>query len=571
MTNELDLRLVVKHIANGTLGENLCRICLLPLTDLYENIFTKICKENEEICIADILKEICNIQFSDSDHFNVCSVCVISTWNAYKLYLHIRRNDELLNFYADNLLYNLDALDSVNTLKNENMFISLPVISPAIPYLDCDVTKICVKKNELITENDDTKNREDIKKPLITESKKVNMEVSKELLKNMSEKSNEKLVKTEQDDDDDDIVIIMNERGQPSFFKMLSNGDMVEIEYDDRCRNAYRVIMEEMPRKRVHKKKREPMTWKQCTKCPIKYRFVAKLREHMWHEHGILLYSCKICKALMEEEDEYQFHMSTHTNEYQCEKCNIVFKKRDTIISHLALHNKRGKRHQNTNYVCKECGKIMKDEESWKIHIEEHNLKEYTCYYCGRMYKKEIGFNNHIRKHEMYMKLKEIRQKQGEKRSIQLEKQKLEKQMAEQKQSKEFTCEVCGRTILSERALLWHRRLHTNERPFTCKTCGRGFVSSNRCKQHALCAHTTPKLRCPLCPALFHMRSMVNSHIKKVHLKSHKRRTRTVRQHQVFWQTETVPIQELSVAIQSDIIELQAANKTATDDGMFVD
>ncbi|CAG5059885.1 unnamed protein product [Parnassius apollo] len=93
------------------------------------------------------------------------------------------------------------------------------------------------------------------------------------------------------------------------------------------------------------------------------------------------------------------------------------------------------------------------------------------------------------------------------------------------------------------------------------QVCGRAFVSLNRRNQHAVCAHTAPARRCPLCPALFHLRSMVNTHLKKVHLKAHKRRNRTSKHQNVFWRTETVPIQELSVSIQNEILELQAAQQ----------
>ncbi|RVE53821.1 hypothetical protein evm_001483 [Chilo suppressalis] len=556
MANKLDLQLVVKHIANGTLAENLCRVCLSPLRDPYENIFSKICTENEEYCIANILKELYDMQFSDDEHFNICSDCLAFTLNAYKFYLKAKHNELLLHLYTDNLIYHLDAIDIPANISNESIFISLPILTPDIPSIEFDPSKkFSVKK---FAQEDkkkvNMKKEQNMEKPPIIDIKKTETNFIKPQ------------VKIEQEDDDD-LIIIMNEKGLPTFYKMQTDGQLVEVEYDDRCRKAYKVITEQMPKKRVHKKKRGPMTWKKCSKCPIEYRFVAKLKEHMWLEHETLLYSCKICEALAEDEDEYQFHMKTHTNEYQCDLCEIVFKKRETIIAHLELHEKSDESKQNkNNYVCKICGKIMKDAESLNIHTAEHNLKEYTCYYCGRMYKKEIGFNKHIKKHEMYMNLKEMRQK----RSEQPEKQIPEPQPPKQNHSKVLTCEICGRIVLSERALIWHKRLHTNERPFTCKTCGRGFVSLNRCKQHALCAHTAPTRRCPLCPALFHMRSMVNSHIKKVHLKTHKRRNRAVRQQEVCWHTETVPIQELSVAIQGDILELQAA-KTMSDNEMYAD
>lgn len=62
MACTLDLKLVLKHLANGTICENLCRVCLKPLNDDCENIFTKICKEDKEYCIADVLNDLCQIK-----------------------------------------------------------------------------------------------------------------------------------------------------------------------------------------------------------------------------------------------------------------------------------------------------------------------------------------------------------------------------------------------------------------------------------------------------------------------------------------------------------------------------
>lgn len=42
------------------------------------------------------------------------------------------------------------------------------------------------------------------------------------------------------------------------------------------------------------RRKRDPMTVKQCSLCPVKYRFVSKLQEHMKQEHGIDLFVCKV-------------------------------------------------------------------------------------------------------------------------------------------------------------------------------------------------------------------------------------------------------------------------------------
>lgn len=64
MAFTMDLKLVLKYLGNGTLGENLCIICLSRLNNNYENIFTKVCKEGNDFSVADVLDSICQIKVS---------------------------------------------------------------------------------------------------------------------------------------------------------------------------------------------------------------------------------------------------------------------------------------------------------------------------------------------------------------------------------------------------------------------------------------------------------------------------------------------------------------------------
>ncbi|CAK1549383.1 unnamed protein product [Leptosia nina] len=296
--------------------------------------------------------------------------------------------------------------------------------------------------------------------------------------------------------------------------------------------------------------KRKPMTSIVCMQCPVKYRFLGKLKEHMRMEHGVDIHICKVCKACIVDEQEFQNHLRTHTNKHICEICTMVFKSRDGIINHLKWHDDiKNLINSGQGNICETCGLVFEDEISLAEHNDSSHVKKYTCFYCGKMYKGELGFESHIKKHELHMakngapdKLKEIKPKESKRRK--------------------FTCCQCGKSFKHERTLMFHERLHTNDRPYTCEVCGRSFVTVNRRNQHSLCAHTAPTRRCPLCPALFHLRSMVNTHIKKVHLKAHKRRQRSPKIQNVYWRTKTVPIQELSVAIQDDVFNLDYKKKT---------
>ncbi|KAM3968916.1 uncharacterized protein ACR2FA_002119 [Aphomia sociella] len=557
ISTNLDLKLVVKHLVNGNLAECLCCICLASLDDASENIYTKICKEDKEYCIADVLEEICNIKFTESEQYSVCLNCFASASAAYRFYLIAKYNHETLNLYVNELESNLNSInlpDEATSDKADSICISLPVLAARTPIFDFNIDNIVTQKCHNVSKDNHVEIKVEYDNNIKIEKQErcSKIEYKKEEL---NEKNH--IYEKMKESDDEEIVIVMSENGQQTCFMPQKDGSLLLIR-PDKCKKSFDMNYTVEKKQR---RKREPMTYKKCSQCPIRYRFIAKLKDHMKAEHNITLYVCKICQALMEDEEEFALHLKTHTNVHQCEICNIVFKKRDTIISHLKWHDETKNLSQiDGANVCKICGVILKDEHDLKEHCDRKHNKKYTCYYCGRMYKGETGLNMHIKKHETYMKMQDLNRKHPDKRTINEGRKQIKTELVEKSpMDTKLTCETCGRNFLGERALMWHNRLHTNERPFKCDVCGRGFVSLNRRNQHAVCAHTVPTRRCPLCPALFHLRSMVNTHIKKVHLKAHKRRNRTSRHKEVFWHTEPVPIQELSVSIQNEILELQAA------------
>lgn len=525
---------MISHLTNGTLGENLCIICLAQLGDNYENIFTKICKEDIEFCVANVLETISERKFSKHDNYNVCIDCYTAAFMAHKFYLLSCQSNEILQYYTNELTNNLNNINMPAVLLSNTLCISLPKLDTIKSSLDLSINGI--GKSGIG------------RKPKI----KTQRPVTK--------------IKTE---DDENIVIVIQENGEQLFYKMQADGSLILL--DDIQKKNYKktlsktAVLPETATKR--RRKRVPMAYKLCSRCPIKYRFAAKLKDHMKLEHNVDLFICKVCKAMYEDENEYHNHMRTHTNIHQCDVCHTVFKKRDTIINHLKWHEKMKNISQTEGaHICEICGVITEDEPSLREHCDTKHYKKFTCFYCGRLYKGEASFEMHIKKHEAHL---QNVQKTNQESVVKEEKSGSPRKEANAKQK--CMCPTCGRYFVDDRALMWHQRLHNNERPYQCDICGRGFVSLNRRNQHALCAHTAPTRRCPLCPALFHLRSMVNTHIRKVHLTTHKRRNRVSKHQNVYWRTEPVPIQDLSVDIQNDILELQAQNSQSANSSSIRD
>ncbi|CAH2242559.1 jg8131 [Pararge aegeria aegeria] len=496
MSKSINLQDLVKHIVNGTLEHKVCQVCLKPVQDHCQNIYSRICTEDKTYCIADVLEQVCDLKIMNTAEYKICTSCFVAATQAYKFYLTTRRSHEVLDYYVNEINNQLHS-NIPQDLTSDSLCITLPMILTST--IDCDNNVNKFPQNGLQT---------------------------KSAIYNLTEGSNNVVKKETKEIDtknDDDFVIVLNENGEPEFYETQKDGTLILVD-NQVSLNHY---LNQLPDSNVKKlkqlsdsnfksnhlldsnvkkkgRRRNPMEYKRCSQCPVRYRFVSKLKEHMKEEHGIDLFVCQVCQAIIEDENEFNKHLQTHTGIHTCSICNMVFKKRQTIISHFKWHEEvKAMTQSDGAHVCEVCGLFFKDGEALKEHHDKKHVKKFTCYFCGRMYKGELSFDLHIKKHEMNNDIKQEKNKP--------------KAEITKKRKRKFTCGTCGRDFVDERALLWHGRLHTNERPYSCD----------------------------------------------VHLKVHKRPTRASRHQNVVWKTETVPIQELSVSIQNEILELQAAQNEA--------
>lgn len=556
---------IVNHIINDTFAENFCFVCLSQLEEFHEHIFTKICKEGVEYCVADVLKSVFNLQIKDCDNYNICPDCFIGALSVYKFHLQLQRSQEILSYYLESVATQAESiLEGDAEINDPNMAcIMLHDYVPTVPEFNIDLGSFANNyvKDEIVKEDE-----------------------------------------SEKEFQDDDIILIKNEEEESLFYQIDKSGNFVEISNKDALKCSWRVDVSNedvVPKKRKpyvkkiqDRKKRSLMEYITCTKCPIKYRFVSKMREHMKTDHDLDIFICKICKEVIYNEQEYYLHLMSHLNTFVCATCGEAFKKRKTMIAHIKKHDAAKNIGQKLGaHVCEVCGEFLSDEEKLREHNEVKHVKKYICFYCGKTYKTALSLDMHIRKHEKcnssLFKCDTCDESFDTKPLLDLHIDKMHvkdffcnkcKEAFASKEElkkhcrihKDFYCEKCNRSFVDARALMWHQRLHNNERPYICQTCGRGFVSANRRNQHCVCAHTAPTRRCPVCPALFHLRSMVNTHIRKVHLQEHRRRnkasTRNGRNRDVFWRTEVVPLQELSVDIQSSLLDLQTTRNDSKED-----
>ncbi|XP_050353917.1 zinc finger protein 32-like isoform X2 [Nymphalis io] len=80
-----------------------------------------------------------------------------------------------------------------------------------------------------------------------------------------------------------------------------------------------------------------------------------------------------------------------------------------------------------------------------------------------------------------------------------------------------FTCATCGKNLSSTHTYIFHKRIHTGERPCVCHICGKQFRAPNGLQRHLTETHEKQRRYiCVMCPKNF-----ANSQNLKQHMRIH--------------------------------------------------
>ncbi|XP_050680145.1 gastrula zinc finger protein xFG20-1-like [Leptidea sinapis] len=405
MSRFVNINNVIQHLVNGTFEQQVCFVCLFSIDGACEDLFTIIGGADQKYSVAYLLERVGNVNLSHCENNKICEKCFKLAVLSFKFNTMIQRSQEILHFYLDKLQ---NCLQDIKYSRGGPLGIKLTKFNASTQYFDYM-----------------------LEDPNFTD-------ILQEQPQDVEDRNNYCV----NEKGEDEIVLVMNDNAVPSFFKS-QNGQLKSLNRTEI--NGFSGT--DCVRKK--RAKRKPMVYKSCTQCSVKYRFLGKLKYHMKVKHGLNAVICKICKIIVDNEEEYESHLQTHGEVYSCDKCHMVFKRRDAMLNHLKWHTHVEElANADGTYICEVCGIVVESDEHLQEHYNKKHVNKFTCFYCGRMYMAEANFEAHIKKHEvMDEKLSLLKQKKDGRR-------------------KKFVCTKCDNSFVDERTLLWHSRLHTNERPY---------------------------------------------------------------------------------------------------------
>ncbi|XP_011343974.2 uncharacterized protein LOC105283158 isoform X2 [Ooceraea biroi] len=295
------------------------------------------------------------------------------------------------------------------------------------------------------------------------------------------------------------------------------------------------IILDSRGKKRQHEQKHvDTMYGQLCEVCGERFKHQGTLDQHLKTQHTILekIYQCPKCPKRFAFKQKLSFHLkSVHTalRAYLCEDCGADFKnpaslRHHKIRKHQSVGNKREcpvcrklvpfyslskhmHTHKSYSIQCPHCDKRFKNSSTLKQHVRIHeDQRQYRCDTCGVGFNRRDGLRLHMRVHEK----------------------------TSSRGLKECSCQVCGEKFPNHSTLVMHRnRMHKDGRQYTCNICNRSMVSAWSLEWHMSHIHNESmpginrdesglpekkRVSCYHCNKTFKTEMILRTHIKNTHM-----------------------------------------------------
>ncbi|XP_071176959.1 uncharacterized protein [Mytilus edulis] len=218
---------------------------------------------------------------------------------------------------------------------------------------------------------------------------------------------------------------------------------------------------------------------KKCDECPLIFKSVSRLWNHIVQEHPESVENCSKKKRLRHLINKYKSKKSF----VKCDICGEHLRSMRALDNHMSLHPEAGRRYQ-----CPQCSQSFSTKPNMTRHFKQIHLEEkkFQCDICGRSFSQKETLRYHRQTHE-----------------------------EEKDKPRRFECHICNKKLRKKESLQIHLRQHEGIKPYICEYCGMAFTQNGNRNKHVQLIHNEDRsLECTKCGKSFKLQEHLKRHMK---------------------------------------------------------
>ncbi|XP_022819064.1 zinc finger protein 26-like [Spodoptera litura] len=230
----------------------------------------------------------------------------------------------------------------------------------------------------------------------------------------------------------------------------------------------------------------------ECRQCHLTLTDVISMCRHFVDVHKKVIYN--ECIA------DYKVNGSP----YSCHLCGQQFHVFRTLTTHLNEHY--------ANCICDVCGKSFLNSKRLKVHKRTHENGDFPCSECGKVLKTKTSKANHMESVHSNRVIKcQICFKPMKHYNDRI------KHMSEAHDiTHKFKCHICSREYNIKHYLATHIRQTHGQKDKSCSECGMAFITNHGLKKHMLKHSGVKPYSCTIC-----CKSYARSYTLREHMRAH--------------------------------------------------
>ncbi|XP_059478062.1 zinc finger protein 761-like isoform X2 [Neocloeon triangulifer] len=240
-----------------------------------------------------------------------------------------------------------------------------------------------------------------------------------------------------------------------------------------------------------------------CPLCQVFFDSIFSLRQHWYQLHLKILHNTEVELA-----NGHKVKIQRKPTKYQCKQCKMTFDKIYLYKSHLS--EERRKRQNKSTLQCDYCDEMFESEmdKTWHMLNTHQEYLPFECSKCKRRFRLKHSRDLHERCHKEDSHLCNTCGK------ILPDKMMLKLHLRQHMDP--VPCPVCAKEFIPDK-LRTHMKIHKDKRPYQCTKCDEAFQFLHLLKRHETQVHVESKFKCSQCSFASPRRTLLNSHMNKVH------------------------------------------------------